>query len=125
MSKLYRDFATRAQIDAEYDVERSVPDFMHYARQYADGSTVARRTLGARLGLRYDFAYTFLDLSDVALNLSIEKGAFSVSLEGGLGGAFRKGGKPVDVVIDLAVEDKKLTVLDASPHAAKGRTPTQ
>ena len=53
MSKLYRDFATRAQIDAEYDVEQSVPDFMHYARQYADGSTAARRTLEARLGLRY------------------------------------------------------------------------
>ena len=32
MSKLCRDFETRAQIDAEYDVERSVPDFMHYAR---------------------------------------------------------------------------------------------
>ena len=53
MPKLYRDFATRAQIDAEYDVERSVPDFMHYARQYADGSAAARRTLEARLGLRY------------------------------------------------------------------------
>ena len=53
MSKLYRDFETRARIDAEYDVERSVPDFMHYARQYADGSAAARRTLEARLGLRY------------------------------------------------------------------------
>ena len=53
MSKLYRDFATRAEIDAEYDVERSVPDFMHYARQYADGSAAARRTLDSRLGLRY------------------------------------------------------------------------
>jgi len=55
------------------------------------------------------FGMTFLDLSDVALNLSVEKGAFGVSLEGGLGGAFRKRGKPVDVVIDLAVEDKKLS----------------
>ena len=53
MSKLYRDFATRAEIDAEYDVERSVPDFMHYARQYVEGSATARRTLEARLGLRY------------------------------------------------------------------------
>ena len=53
MPKLYRDFETRARIDAEYDVERSVPDFMHYARQYVDGSTAARRTLDARLGLRY------------------------------------------------------------------------
>ena len=53
MSKLYRDFETRAQIDAEYDVERSVPDFMHYARQYVDGSAAARKTLEARLGLRY------------------------------------------------------------------------
>ena len=53
MTKLYRDFTTRAQIDAEYDVEQSVPDFMHYARQYTDGSAAARRTLEARLGLRY------------------------------------------------------------------------
>ena len=53
MPKLYRDFETRARIDAEYDVERSVPDFMHYARQYVDGSAAARRTLEARLGLRY------------------------------------------------------------------------
>ena len=53
MSKLYRDFATRAEIDAEYDVERSVPDFTHYARQYVDGSAAARGTLEARLGLRY------------------------------------------------------------------------
>ena len=37
MPKLYQDFETRAQIDAEYDVERSVPDFTHYARQYVDG----------------------------------------------------------------------------------------
>lgn len=53
MPKLYRDFETRARIDAEYDVERSVPDFVHYARQYVDGSVAARRTLEARLGLRY------------------------------------------------------------------------
>ena len=53
MPKLYRDFESRAEIDAEYDVERSVPDFMHYARQYAEGSAAARRTLDARLGLRY------------------------------------------------------------------------
>ena len=42
MSKLYRDFTTRAQIDAEYDVERSGPDFMVHARQYVDGSAAAR-----------------------------------------------------------------------------------
>ena len=53
MPKLYRNFETRARIDAEYDVERSVPDFVHYARQYVDGSVAARRTLEARLGLRY------------------------------------------------------------------------
>ena len=53
MPKLYREFETRAQIDAEYDVERSVPDFAHYARQFVDGSAAARRTLEARLGLRY------------------------------------------------------------------------
>ena len=53
MSTLYGDFTTRAQIDAEYDVERSVPDFMVYARQYVDGSATARSMLDGRLGLRY------------------------------------------------------------------------
>ena len=53
MSKLCRDFGNRAWIDAEYDVERSVPDFMSYVRQYAEGSVAARRDLDARLDLRY------------------------------------------------------------------------
>ena len=53
MPTLYRDFETRARIDAEYDVERSVPDFMSYVRQYAEGSDAARRRLEARLDLRY------------------------------------------------------------------------
>jgi hypothetical protein len=55
------------------------------------------------------FGMSFLDLRDVALNLSIEKGAFSISLDGALGGAFSKGGKPRAVVIELSVEDRKLT----------------
>lgn len=54
------------------------------------------------------FGMPFLDLKSVALNLSIEKGAFSISLDGLLGGPFRQGGKDREVVIDLAVEDKKL-----------------
>ena len=55
------------------------------------------------------FGMTFLDLKEVALSLSIEKGAFAISLDGGLGGAFANHGKDRAVVIDLAVEDKKLT----------------
>ncbi len=54
------------------------------------------------------FGMSFLDLKDVALNLSIEKGAFSISLDGQLGGAFAKGGKLRAVVIEIAVEDRKL-----------------
>ena len=42
MPKLYRDFETRARIDAEYDVERSVPDFMDYGRQYGLPRTVVK-----------------------------------------------------------------------------------
>lgn len=54
------------------------------------------------------FGMTFLDLSEVALNLSIEKGAFSISLDGMLGGAFSKNNKKTAVIIELEVEDKKL-----------------
>jgi arylformamidase len=45
MAALYRDFTTQAQIDAQYDVERSVPDFMVYARHYTDQSRLARHRL--------------------------------------------------------------------------------
>lgn len=55
------------------------------------------------------FGLSFLDLADVAMNLSVENGAFSVSLDGMLGGAFKQNGKPREITIDLAVEDKKLS----------------
>ncbi|HEX9701375.1 MAG TPA: hypothetical protein VGA19_00890, partial [Rhodospirillales bacterium] len=54
------------------------------------------------------FGLTFLDLKEVALNLSIEKGAFAVSLDGKVGGALGKNGGDRAVVIQLAVADKKL-----------------
>jgi hypothetical protein len=55
------------------------------------------------------FGMKFLDLKKVALNITVEKGAFSISLDGMLGGAFKSGGKSREVVIDLAVEDNKLS----------------
>jgi hypothetical protein len=55
------------------------------------------------------FGMLFLDMTDVGLNLTIEKGAFTISLDGMLGGAFKKSGKAKEVVIDLAVTNKKLT----------------
>ena len=54
------------------------------------------------------FGMTFLDLKQMAMTLTIEKGAFSISLDGTLGGAFRNGHKDRAVVIDLQIEDKKL-----------------
>ena len=51
------------------------------------------------------FGMSFLDLKGVALSLSVEKGAFALSLHGTLGGTF----KNKEIVIELAVEDKKLT----------------
>ncbi|WP_064576212.1 alpha/beta hydrolase [Cupriavidus gilardii] len=45
MSFLYRQFQTQEQIDAQYDVEKSVPDFMVYARHYAEESEAVRRRL--------------------------------------------------------------------------------
>jgi len=55
------------------------------------------------------FGMSFLDLSDVALTISVEKGAFAVSLDGMLGGVFKSNGKPREITIDIAVEDKKLS----------------
>jgi hypothetical protein len=55
------------------------------------------------------FGMPFLDLSEVALSLSAEKGNFELSLDGLLGGAFRSGGKPRSVAIDLVIEDNKLS----------------
>ncbi len=53
MPALYREFSTQAQIDAQYDVERSVPDFMVYARHYTDESRLARHRLRCTLDLPY------------------------------------------------------------------------
>jgi arylformamidase len=51
--KLYRDFTTQAEIDAQYDVERSVPDFTVYARHYVEESRLARHRLRAELDVPY------------------------------------------------------------------------
>ncbi len=53
MPKLYRDFATQAEIDAQYDVEASVPDFTVYAKHYTDQSRLARHRLKHTLDVRY------------------------------------------------------------------------
>jgi arylformamidase len=50
---LYRQFTTQAELDAEYDVEQSVPDFMVYARHYIDQSKLARHRLACELDVAY------------------------------------------------------------------------
>ncbi len=50
---LYREFTTQAQIDAQYDVEKSVADFMVYARHYTDQSRLARHRLRCELDMHY------------------------------------------------------------------------
>ena len=57
MAKLYREFTTQAQIDAQYDVEQSVPDFTVYARHYTDESRVARHRLRCELDAAYFHLY--------------------------------------------------------------------
>ena len=56
MPTLYRDFTTQAELDAQYDVEKSVPDFMVYARHYIDESKLgaASPALPARRAVRTD-----------------------------------------------------------------------
>lgn len=53
MAALYREFSTQAQIDAQYDVERSVPDFTVYARHYIDESRLARHRLRCTLDVPF------------------------------------------------------------------------
>jgi arylformamidase len=53
MPALYRSFATQAEIDSAYDVEKSVPDFMVYARHYIDESKLARHRLKCELDVPY------------------------------------------------------------------------
>lgn len=53
MPNLYREFSTQAQIDAQYDVEQSVPDFMVYARHYTEESRLARHRLRCELDVPY------------------------------------------------------------------------
>jgi arylformamidase len=50
---LYRHFATQAELDAEYDVGRSVPDFKAIAAFYDDTSSRARREMRCQLDLPY------------------------------------------------------------------------
>ena len=53
MRPLYRGFTTRAEIDAQYDVDRQVPDYGVYARHYAEASRLARRRLHHELDVAY------------------------------------------------------------------------
>lgn len=50
---LYREFRTPEALDAQYDVERSVPDFTVHARHYVDQSKLARHRLRCELDRRY------------------------------------------------------------------------
>ena len=54
------------------------------------------------------FGMSFMDLKQTAMTLTIEKGAYAISLDGFLGGAFRNGHKDRAVVINLQIEDKKI-----------------
>ncbi|MGO8857434.1 MAG: alpha/beta hydrolase [Steroidobacteraceae bacterium] len=53
MAVLYRDFTTQAQIDAQYDVDLSVPDYGLYADHYVERSRVARQRLRSELDIPY------------------------------------------------------------------------
>ena len=53
MTALYRNFASAAAIDAEYDVEKAVPDFTIYARQCVEGSRAARKRLRGFFNVRF------------------------------------------------------------------------
>ena len=50
---LYRNFETQEEIDAEYDVEAGVPDFMIYADLFTGESLKARQQLDCMLDIRF------------------------------------------------------------------------
>ena len=53
MPRLYREFGSQAEIDAQYDVEVSVPDFTVYAKHYVEQSRLARHRLRNVQDVRY------------------------------------------------------------------------
>lgn len=53
MPSLYRQFHHQAEIDAQYDVETSVPDFNVYARHFTEQSQLARHRLRAKLNVAF------------------------------------------------------------------------
>ena len=50
---LYRSFRTQAEIDSQYDVESSVPDFGRYVDFFLSNSARARKELGPRLDVPF------------------------------------------------------------------------
>ncbi len=50
---LYRDFATQAELDAQYDVENSVPDFGVYVKFFLENSARVRAKLAPRLDVPF------------------------------------------------------------------------
>jgi arylformamidase len=50
---LYREFTTVEELDAQYDIEASVPDFGLYVEQFVSRSAAARAALGPRLDVPY------------------------------------------------------------------------
>ena len=50
---LYRDFTTVEELDAQYDIEASVPDFGIYVEQFISRSAAARGVLAPQLDVPY------------------------------------------------------------------------
>jgi len=53
MSSMYGNFKSQAELDAAYDVENSVADFMVYANQYIEGSAQVRIDLQNDVDVAY------------------------------------------------------------------------
>lgn len=51
--KLYGDFATQQELDAEYDVEKAVPGFLKYINNFTASSEKARKMLQGRTVVQY------------------------------------------------------------------------
>ena len=50
---LYRDFSTQEELDAQYNLSASVPDYERYARLYVEESRAVRESFGCRLDVPF------------------------------------------------------------------------
>ena len=63
---LYRGFSTQEELDEQYNLRESVPDFPAYERFYKEQSQMAREQLECQLDVPFDPRWTSASTSSAA-----------------------------------------------------------